>query len=103
MANHKSARKRAIQNEKRRTRNSNLISATKTAVKKTFDAISKATTIEEAKKALTAGERSLQKAVTKGVIKKENASRRTQRLAWALAKKFSQKKASTTGKAASAR
>ena len=88
MANHKSALKRARQNDKRRERNNNLRSKAKTFVKKALEMVTSATTREAAVKALQEGERALQKAVSKGVLPKERASRKAARLAQAVNKKF---------------
>ena len=88
MANVKSAVKRARQNDKRRARNNALRSMAKTAAKKALDGITKAASRDEGLKALMAGERALQKAVSKGVLPKERASRKVARLASTLNKKF---------------
>lgn len=96
MANHKSAVKRARQNDKRRERNNALRSKAKTESKKALAAIAAASSREDALKALAVGERSLQKAVSKGVLPKERASRKVSRLAAAMNKKF----APTTSSAA---
>ena len=88
MANHKSAIKRARQNDKRNARNSGLRSKAKTEAKKGIDGIKAAANRADALKALTAAERALQKAVSKGVMPKERASRKVARLASALNTKF---------------
>jgi small subunit ribosomal protein S20 len=88
MANHISAVKRSRQNDRRRSRNQGLHTETKSAVKTALELIAKAGTAEEARKVLIEGERSLRKAASKGVIPTERASRKTSRLASALAKKF---------------
>lgn len=88
MANHKSAIKRARQNDKRRVRNSSLRAKARTEVKKALDAIKAAATSDDATKALRAGERALYKAVGKGVIAKETASRKVSRMALAIRTKF---------------
>ena len=88
MANHKSAKKRARQSVKRHARNNTIRSATRTELKKALDGIRSATSKDEALKALRAGERSVQKAVSKGIVPKARASRKTSRLATALNTKF---------------
>ncbi|MCP4750572.1 MAG: 30S ribosomal protein S20 [Proteobacteria bacterium] len=75
MANHKSAAKRARQNIKRRLHNRALKSAYKTEMKKYTDLITEKK-IEEAKKMLPAIHGVIDKAHTKGVLKKNNASRK---------------------------
>lgn len=99
MANHKSAEKRARQNDQRRVRNTTLRSKAKTETKRALEAIAAAGSLDEALKALRAGERAMQKAASKGVLPKERASRKTARLAAAVKAKFSKK----TGAAATAR
>ena len=89
MANHKSAIKRARQNDKRRERNTALRSTAKTEAKKALTTITGAGSREDALKALRAGEKALYKAVSKGVIPKSRASRKVARLAKAVNKKFS--------------
>ena len=89
MATHISAEKRARQSEKRRERNLMVRTVTKSNVKKALEGITKATSKEEAMKALSLGEKALQKAVSKGVLPRERASRKTARLAHAIRKKFS--------------
>lgn len=94
MANHKSAIKRARQNDKRRARNNGLRSKAKTEAKKGTTGVLAASTREDALKALRAAERALQKAVSKGVVPKERASRKVARMAAALNKKFAGAQAS---------
>ena len=88
MANHKSAIKRARQNDKRRERNSALRSQAKTEAKKAVTAITGAKSRTDALKALTDADRSLQKAVSKGVMPKARASRKVARLAALVNTKF---------------
>lgn len=90
MANVKSAEKRARQNDKRRERNSALRAKAKTEAKKALTAITAASSRDEALKALSEGERAIQKAASKGVLPKERASRKVSRLALAVSKKFAQ-------------
>ena len=90
MANHKSAKKRARQSERKKIQNKGYLSMVKTAVK------SYQTAIEELKlgkgdKEKTLGlfktaQSALQKAATKGVLHKNNASRRVGRLYGQFAK-----------------
>lgn len=88
MANHKSAIKRARQNEKRRERNTALRSSTKSAVKKVIEDLSSCKNREEALKILTAGARALSKAASKGVLPKTRVSRKISRIAAQVNKKF---------------
>ncbi|MEW6056542.1 MAG: 30S ribosomal protein S20 [Bdellovibrionota bacterium] len=88
MADHKSALKRARQNEKRRDRNQALRSKARTETKKAIQGILSAPSLEEGLKALRSGERALRKAASKGVLAKQRASRKVSRLAAALCKKF---------------
>ena len=75
MAQHKSAKKRARQSEKRRARNRHLTSGLKTAVKSVH-----ATSGDDAVTALRGAESAIRKAATKGVLSKKQASRRISRL-----------------------
>ena len=83
MPNHRSALKRLRQSEKRRLRNRAAKSAIKTAIKKVRTAIDKGKA-EEAKALLGAAVRLLDRAVTKGVLHRNNASRRISRLTVAV-------------------
>ena len=80
MAQHKSAKKRARQNEKRRLRNRNIRSALRSAVKAARvaiagdDAAAKQTAYRDA-------ESKIRRAATKGVLSKKQASRVVSRLA----------------------
>ena len=76
MAQHKSAKKRARQNLKRRARNRHVASGIKSAVKSLRTA-----TVEEAPAALRHAERTIRRAASKGVISKKQASRNVSRLA----------------------
>ena len=79
MATHKSAEKRHRQSEKRRTRNHALKSRLRTLVKRVLVAVDQkdaATAHTE----LVVAARALDKAVTKGVLHRNNASRRLSRL-----------------------
>lgn len=78
MANHKSAAKRARQAPKRTARNTNVKSTVKTFEKKLMKALeSKSADAKELLKEYTS---KMMKAVNKGVIKKETASRKIGRL-----------------------
>lgn len=80
MANTKSAQKRNRQAEKRRARNQAVRTQVKSAVKKAREALASK---DPAKfqEALRAAARTLDKAASKGVLHKKNASRRIARLA----------------------
>ena len=85
MANIKSAKKRILVNEKKAARNQMIKSAVKTEVKKVRAAV-EAGNKEEAAKALLAATSAIDKAESKGVIKKNTASRKVSRLAQAVNK-----------------
>ena len=79
MATHKSAEKRARQNIKRRSRNRSIRATLRTELKK-FLALITENKLEDAKKALPAVHKVIDKAQTKGVLKKETASRSKSRM-----------------------
>ncbi|VAW37849.1 hypothetical protein MNBD_DELTA02-747 [hydrothermal vent metagenome] len=79
MANHRSAIKRHAQSEKKKQRNKACKSELKTATKKVNDATASGNN-EEAAKNLSAVTILLDKAVTKNVLHRNNASRRISRL-----------------------
>ncbi|MCF8053750.1 MAG: 30S ribosomal protein S20 [Deltaproteobacteria bacterium] len=79
-ARHKSARKRSIQNEARRKRNSSINSGAKTAVKKVVKAVMQSDK-EGAIMLFAIAAPALQKAVAGGVLHKKNAARRISRMA----------------------
>ncbi|MGL4648348.1 MAG: 30S ribosomal protein S20 [Caldilineaceae bacterium] len=85
MANTKSAEKAARQSAKRQAQNRIMLGGSRTAVKKTRTAIAGGNTTE-AQEALREAMSVLDRAATKGVIHKNNASRRKSRLALALNK-----------------
>ena len=85
MANIKSAKKRILVNEKKAARNQMIKSAVKTEVKKVRAAI-EAGNKEEAAKALLAATSAIDKAESKGIFKKNTASRKVSRLAVAVNK-----------------
>ena len=78
MANHKSAEKRMRQNIKRRERNRTVRSEVKTETKKMRQAIVQKENIESQMRETC---KTINKAATKGVLKKKTASRRISRLA----------------------
>jgi len=79
LANHKSALKRHRQSEKRRERNAAVRSTMRSAIKKTRIAITETKT-DEAAASLSVATRLLDKAVSKGIIHKNNAARKISRL-----------------------
>lgn len=79
MANHKSAIKRHKQSETRRIRNSSVKSTVKTAIKKVREAVT-AKKSDEAKTNLKEAASLLDRAVSKGVLHRNNASRKISRL-----------------------
>lgn len=83
MANIKSAKKRILTDKKRADRNTAVKSGMKTAIKKVRVAV-EAGDKDAAQKALLNATSVIDKAETKGVIKKGNASRRVSRLAKAV-------------------
>ncbi len=85
MANIKSAKKRILTSEKKAAANKAVKSQVKTAVKKVRSAV-EAGDKEAAKAALINASSVIDKAETKGVIHKNNASRKVSRLAAAVNK-----------------
>ena len=79
MANTKSAQKRNRQALKRRVRNQAVRTQVKSAVKKAREALASKDPAK-LQEALRAAERTLDKAASKGVLHKKNASRRIARL-----------------------
>lgn len=86
MANKRQAGKRAKQAVKRQTRNSTVKTATKSAVKKAFEAV-QTKDLGKAKEAYLMAIKALSKAASKGAIPKARASRKIGRLT-ILAKKI---------------
>jgi small subunit ribosomal protein S20 len=80
----KSSQKRERQNEKRRLRNRSYRSKSRTLIKKAFLAIEEGN-LESAQAATAEAVKALDKAAAKGVIHKNNASRRKSRLMTRLA------------------
>ena len=85
MANIKSAKKRILVNEKKAMRNQMIKSAVKTEIKKVRAAVESGNK-EEAAKALLVATSVIDKAESKGVFKKNTASRKVSRLALAVNK-----------------
>lgn len=83
MANHKSALKRHRQSEKKRIRNTAVKSTIKTSIKGIRESI-KAGDAKEAATRLKKTGTQLDKAVTKGVLHRNNASRKISRLTTAV-------------------
>ena len=79
MAHSKSSKKRVFIGERNAARNKSIKSRVKTFVKKVLIAV-EAKNVDEAKSALSAAYKELDKAVTKGVLKKNTASRKKSRL-----------------------
>mgnify|MGYP003328885252 CR=1 FL=1 len=84
MANHKSARKRVRQSEKRRVERKGYLSGVKTVVKSYQSALHELSQgkgdAEQVKKLFSQAQSALQKAAAKGILHKNNASRRVGRL-----------------------
>lgn len=79
MANHKSAEKRIRQTEKRTERNRYYRTRIKNIIKAVREAVS-ANDIAKAQESLKIANKELHKFVSKGIIKKNTASRRVSRL-----------------------
>jgi len=79
MAHSKSSKKRVFIGERNAARNKSIKSRVKTFVKKVLIAV-EAKNVDEAKAALQVAYKELDKAVTKGVLKKNTASRKKSRL-----------------------
>ena len=84
MANHESALKRHKQSLKKRERNRTVKGALRTIIKK-FNTVL-ATDTEAAREALVSAEPAINKAASKGIIHKKNASRKVSRLSKKLHK-----------------
>ena len=80
MAHSRSAKKRVLIAERNRERNQAVKSRGKTMVKKVLAAV-EVKEVEAANAALSVAYKELDKAVTKGIIKKNTASRKKARLA----------------------
>ncbi len=82
MAQHKSARKRARQDEKRAARNRDVRSGMRTRIKQFRAAVAEGD--ESAPEKLKSAEAAIRRAASKGVIPKRRASRSVSRLAKSL-------------------
>lgn len=80
MANHKSALKRIKQSEKRRLRNRQVTSQLKTALKTFYSAVENKTEGPEMVEVHRQTVSALDRAATKGIIHKKNASRKISRI-----------------------
>jgi small subunit ribosomal protein S20 len=85
MPNHKSAIKRVRQNEKRRIRNRHIMSTTRTFLKRVRAAIENGDA-GAAQEALPSAVNALNRAVTKGIMHRNQASRKISRLTVAVNK-----------------
>ena len=83
MANIKSAKKRVLVTKRNYDRKKSINSSVKTAIKKVEAAVA-ANDVETAKAALLEATATIDKAATKGVYHKNNASRKVSRLAKAV-------------------
>ena len=83
MPNHKSAMKRVRQNEKRRIRNRHIMSTTRTYIKAVRAAIDSGNA-EAAREALPKAVNALNAAASKGVVHRNQASRKISRLTLAV-------------------
>jgi small subunit ribosomal protein S20 len=81
LARHKSAKKRARQDERRRLRNRQVKSRVRKAVKEARAIVSAGGDADAVRKSLAEAERELRRAASKGVIPKKRASRSVARLA----------------------
>lgn len=86
MAHHKSAKKRTRANERKRDRNRSYLSSVRTAVKSFHQAASAGESQEDIAKLFQGAQSLLSKAATKGILHKNNASRRVARLAAVMRK-----------------
>ncbi len=86
MAHHKSAKKRIRSDARKNERNKSYMSTVRTVVKKFRQAVAADPKSDEAKKAFIDAQSMLHKAATKGILHRNNASRRVSRLSAMLAK-----------------
>ena len=91
MANIKSAKKAAKQNEKARARNLSRRTAIKTSIKKVLTALEKGESVESTKRLLSTVASQLGRAKSKGVVHRKTAARKLSRLAKKVAKAKSAK------------
>ena len=87
MAHHKSSKKRIRSDAKKNARNRSYMASVRTAVKKFKVAVSGEVAGEELSKLFQGAQSMLHKAATKGLLHRNNASRRVARLSALLAKK----------------
>jgi small subunit ribosomal protein S20 len=90
VAQHKSAKKRILTNSKKRARNQAYNSSVRSAVKKVRVALEKGLN-EEANKLFVEAQSLLHKAASRGLVHKNNASRRVARLSALLKSKSAAK------------
>ena len=81
MANHKSAFKRARQNEVKRIRNRSYKTRVKKAVREVRNAVEGGNSVEQAQQSFTRAVSIIQKTASNGVIHKNQAARKISRLA----------------------
>ena len=81
MANNKSAKKRVLQNEKRRIKNCARRSAIKTAVKKVLTAIESTSTTANVEVLFNDAQAKIARAKGKGLLHRNTAARKVSRLA----------------------
>lgn len=81
MANTKSAKKAAKQNEKARVRNLSRRTAIKTSIKKVLTALEKGDSVESTEKLLGSVAAQLGRAKSKGIVHRKTAARKLSRLA----------------------
>jgi len=79
LANHKSAEKRARQNDKKRLRNASARSRVKTAVKATLASV-EGKDVEKSREILLDTTKTIAKAAAKGIFHKKTAARKISRL-----------------------
>ena len=81
MANIKSAKKRALQSEKRRKINLNRLTSLRTSIKKLMNALSENVSADKVKELFVDTQAKLARAKGKGLIHPNTAARKTSRLA----------------------
>ncbi len=102
MAYHKSSEKRARQDVRRNNRNRQYLSSVKTAIKSFREAMTTGGNAETATKLLQTAQTLLAKAAQKGLVHRNNASRRISNLAVAFDKYVKSATGSTAAPAAAA-
>lgn len=101
MANNKSAKKRILQNEKRRLLNKSRMSTVKTAIKKVVTAVDEKQSAAELSTLFNDAQSKIARAQGKGIFHKNTAARKVSRLAKYMAAnavKAAPKKAKATSK-----